>query len=180
MSKASKATSHNKRRRSKDQAPPPGGAFFVAPRHPELIVKLTHSLVNVTTMYLRFVYARPVEGIKSREGFFQAAREIEDNPLSDGVAHHRIDDLRDWFNDNLEHPERFSRSSPKALHHKTTKGLSWFKPTATKHIAKAFELKSVLDECGYTIDVLKECRVGYLLYEDEHQVVAEPFSDTAK
>ena len=56
--------------------------------------------------------------------------------------------------------------------------MSWFKPTAREHIAKAFELKSILDDNGYFIEVLKEDRIGFVVYEDEHQIVAEPFSET--
>ena len=56
--------------------------------------------------------------------------------------------------------------------------MSWFKASAKEHISKAFELKSVLEENGYAIEVLKESRLGYVVYEDDYQVVAEPFSDT--
>lgn len=130
-------------------------------------------------MYLRFVYAKPVYGMHSREGFFQAAAELANDPLADGFSVTRINMLRAWFCDHLELPERFSKSSSKGYSHRETKGLSWFKATASEHITKAFELKSVLEENGYGIEVIKEDRVGYIVYEDDHQVVAEPFSDTS-
>lgn len=56
--------------------------------------------------------------------------------------------------------------------------MSWFKPTALDHIGIAFELKPVMENKGFPIEVLKEKRLGYVVYEDDHQIVAEPFSDT--
>ncbi len=129
-------------------------------------------------MYLRFVYMKSVAGLRAREGIFQAAGELADDPLTDPVVVDRVDRLRIWFADNLDLPGRFSKTSSKGYFDKDTKGLSWFKPSAREHIARAFELKSILDEYGYAIEVLKTCRIGYVVYEDEHQIVAEPFADT--
>jgi hypothetical protein len=36
----------------------------------------------------------------------------------------------------------------------------------------------VLEKYGHPVTMLTESRVGYVVYEDELQVVAEPFSDT--
>ncbi|MCL6283047.1 hypothetical protein M3P21_05820 [Ruegeria sp. 2012CJ41-6] len=118
--------------------------------------------------------------MSAREGFFQAASEVVNNPLADALIVARIDMLREWFADHLEVPNRFSRSSSKGYYLRETRGLSWFKPTAIEHISKAFELKSILEESGYAIDVLKENRIGYVVYEDEHQIIAEPFAETSK
>ena len=117
--------------------------------------------------------------MKAREGFLQAAGTLADNELTDRFIMERIDSLRVWFCDNLELPERFSKTTSKGYYRRETKGLSWFKPSAKKHISKAFELKGILEECGYEVEVLKESRIGYVVYEDEYQVVAEPFADTA-
>ena len=132
-------------------------------------------------MYLRFVYAKPVDGMGAREGFFQAAGELIRDPLAEAATVERAQELRAWFNDNLERPERFSRGTSKAnrgFDGKETKGLSWFKPTAKEHLSKAFELMTLLIENGYAIEILKEKRIGYVVYEDDYQVVAEPFADT--
>lgn len=50
--------------------------------------------------------------------------------------------------------------------------LSWFKPTAREHISNMRALAAILDAHGITVDVLREQRPGYIVYEDEHQVVA--------
>jgi hypothetical protein len=40
------------------------------------------------------------------------------------------------------------------------------------------QLASILESHGYVVAIVREERVGYIVYEDEHQVVAEPFADT--
>ena len=40
------------------------------------------------------------------------------------------------------------------------------------------ELKRVLEANGHNGPVLQEDRVGYIVYRDEAQVIAEPFADT--
>jgi hypothetical protein len=55
--------------------------------------------------------------------------------------------------------------------------LSWFKDTAFDHIAKIRELVAILENHGAYVRMLKAKRVGYVVYEDEFQIVAEPFSD---
>ena len=101
------------------------------------------------------------------------------DPRSDALTIARVEELRLWFAYNLALPDRFCKSSAKGRYWRETKGLSWFKPDAHDHVGKAFELKALLDESGFGIDVLKECRIGYIVYEDACQIVAEPFSDTA-
>jgi hypothetical protein len=130
-------------------------------------------------MYLRFVYNNSVYGTHSRKGFSQAAAQLASDPSADVLSVSRVDELREWFGEHLELPERFLKTNSKGSYRRKTKRLRWFKPTATEHITKAFELKSVLEENGSGIDIPRESRIGYVVYEDDHQVVAAPFSDTA-
>jgi len=124
--------------------------------------------------FVRFVtiQADHVTGIKI--GFFKAAYQLwRDNRLSadDDVA---LRALLDWFDDMLEAPQRFSRSSNKHAH---GKGLSWFKPTADVHIKKAREILDILERNGVLSEMLTTTRPGYVLYEDDIQVCAVPFKD---
>ena len=41
-----------------------------------------------------------------------------------------------------------------------------------------YDIKRVLDANGHVVDILRQDRVGYLVYQDEFQVIAEPFADT--
>ena len=87
----------------------------------------------------------------------------------------KIQQAFDWFNSNLPHPTRFSLS---ARPNRKAQALSWFRPTALDHIARMRDYISVLDQYGLIIVVLKTARPGYVVYEDDYQVVAYPFADT--
>jgi len=39
-------------------------------------------------------------------------------------------------------------------------------------------VRRILAEYGYPVELVSEERVGYIVYEDDVQVVAEPFADT--
>jgi hypothetical protein len=41
-------------------------------------------------------------------------------------------------------------------------------------------IRDVLEKYGTQVDVVYETRLGYVVYEDEFQVVAEPFSETSR
>jgi len=113
-----------------------------------------------------------------REGFFHAAYNVKRNPGTSGIDIDRITEILGWFDDNLEEPIKFTKSTPKGGYRRFTKGISWFNPGAVNHIKKAFEICTILKEHGYHIDVLKTDRPGYIVYEDDNQIVAEPFNDT--
>ena len=49
--------------------------------------------------------------------------------------------------------------------------------TAKQHIDRIREMVAILEDHGVSVRMLKTDRVGHIVYEDEHQVVAEPFSD---
>ena len=55
--------------------------------------------------------------------------------------------------------------------------MCWFKSDALQHIAKAREMSCVLEQSGIYVWTIKTQRPGYVVYEDEYQVVAEPFAD---
>ena len=40
------------------------------------------------------------------------------------------------------------------------------------------ELKRIVEVNGYVVSVVQEEKIGYVVHEDEVQVVAEPFADT--
>ena len=59
-----------------------------------------------------------------------------------------------------------------------SRGISWFKDTAHVHIANIREMASILQRHGIPVTMLKAKRIGYVVYEDEYQILSEPFSDT--
>ena len=63
------------------------------------------------------------------------------------------------------------------FYRKKSRALSWFKDSAREHIAQARNLAAILQNHCVPVRMLKTDRVGYVVYEDEYQVVAEPFAD---
>jgi hypothetical protein len=113
-----------------------------------------------------------------RSGFFDAAYDVRNSPLTAPFVAHQIAEEIAWFAENLKKPTRFNRSQAKGAYRRNAKGLSWFKPTATEHIRRAFALSAILRDHGYAVMTLKTDRPGFVVYEDDHQIVAEPFADT--
>jgi hypothetical protein len=52
--------------------------------------------------------------------------------------------------------------------------LSWFKPAAGEHIRQMHRLKLALEACGVHVDILTTRDPGVIIWQDRHQLVAEP------
>jgi hypothetical protein len=128
-------------------------------------------------MYLRFVVADIDEDSERALGVFHAVRYLRDAGKLYAYEEDQHDMVRWWFNENLEKPTRFTASKP-PFYRKKNKAICWFKHTASEHLARVRELAAILDNHGVPVRTIKAKRVGYVVYEDEYQIVAEPFADT--
>jgi len=126
-------------------------------------------------MYIRFVISDHDQDSGRRQGLFQAAATLRDAGVLHVYEEEQLDALREWFNEHLEKPESFSRSRKP---HAKRIALSWFKDTAKRHINKMYEFTAILEAHGVHVEVIRTTRPGYVVYEDELQVIAEPFSET--
>ena len=125
--------------------------------------------------YLRFVVGE-VDPDSGRElGVFHAVLGLRENGELDPHEEEQHDRIRKWFNDHLEKPTRFTASKP-PFYRKKKKAISWFKDTAQEHLARMRLLVAILQNHGVSVRMLKTERVGYVVYEDEYQIVAEPFA----
>lgn len=126
--------------------------------------------------YVRFVCFQTVERQRNRLGVFQAmhlAEEAEDAP---DWALRELKALDIWFTRELATPRHFVSGGDRYRNRSQTDGqtgLSWFKPTATEHIARMHRLKAALEACGVHVEVLTTRDPGKVVWEDAHQVVAE-------
>jgi hypothetical protein len=111
-----------------------------------------------------------------REGVFQVARRLARSGTLSRPEQTRLDDLRTWFGKHLKVPERFTRT--RNASHKKIRGIAWFKDTAGDYLTRMRELARILVENDILVEVIETDRPGYVTYEDEIQLVAEPFSDT--
>ncbi|OJH42502.1 hypothetical protein [Cystobacter ferrugineus] len=126
-------------------------------------------------MFVRFVINRLDPDSGRRQGILQALRELRDDDLLLPEEQEVCDEVFAWLFDNLDRPDTFSRSRKR---HAAKVALSWFKPTAREHIARMHVLARVLEAHGLQVDIIEERRPGYIVHEDEYQVVAEPFQET--
>jgi hypothetical protein len=128
--------------------------------------------------YLRFIVSNvnPDSGVA--DGIFGAAYSLRDaKETSKNDRDFLVEQLK-WFAKNLPIPNRFNRSASKGYYRRNTRGIAWMRDDALEHIARMHEIKRVLEANGYTVRILEEDRIGYVVYKDDAQVIAEPFADT--
>jgi len=126
-------------------------------------------------MLVRFVTDWIDEDSCEAAGLFVAASWVRHNGDPAEVNLARLAELREWFNQHLDTPRRFNRSRRP---HRKKKAISWFKDSALEHIARAREMARLISASGVSVREIRTKRPGYILYEDEFQLVAEPFAET--
>ncbi len=124
---------------------------------------------------MRSVIADIDEDSERELGVFHAVGNLREQGKLLPHEEEQHDLIRQWFNENLEKPTRFTASKP-PVYRKKSKAISWFKDSAHEHLARVRSLVAILENHGVSVQMLKTDRVGYVTYEDEHQIVAEPFA----
>jgi hypothetical protein len=118
--------------------------------------------------YVRFVIGRKDEDSSVEQGIFQAAALALEWQNITGADADELNELRAWFSENLEKPTSFGRD-------KLRLGICWFKTDATKYISRIWEMVRILEHNGIYVKKIRTDKPGYVIYEDEWQLVAEPF-----
>lgn len=126
-------------------------------------------------MFIRFVIHSLDPDSGKRQGLFQALDNISKAGHLTAQQQAAYEETDAWFRKHLPVPSSFSRS--RKTHAKKV-ALSWFKPSASEHIGRMRQMAAILAVHGVDVDVLKETRPGYVVYEDPYQIVAEPYQDT--
>jgi hypothetical protein len=144
----------------------PGRLAFVETEDERFILERHDALEK--REYVRFVIGRKDEGSHVEQGIFQAAAQaLERQHVSDSDAD-ELNELRAWFSDNLEKPTSFGRD-------KLCLGICWFKSASTDHISRIWDMVEILERNGIYVKKIRTDKPGYVIYEDEWQLVAEPF-----
>lgn len=120
--------------------------------------------------YIRFVIGRKDEDSHVEQGIFQATALALEWQSITGSDAEELNELRAWFSDNLNRPTSFGRD-------KLRLGICWFKTEAAEHIARIWEMVQILERNGINVKNIRTDRPGYVIYEDEWQLVAEPFRE---
>ena len=128
--------------------------------------------------FVRFILneRHPDSGLE--DGLFRAAYARRDDSDVSEADRQGLEDCLEWFEKHLKVPDRFNRSKSKGYYRRASRGIAWFRDSAAECIARMHRVKHVLEKYGHQVDVLHETRLGYIIYEDDFQVVAEPFSET--
>jgi hypothetical protein len=127
-------------------------------------------------VYIRFVIGEIHPDSLTETGVFHVAYRLRDESALYEYEEGFLRELLKWFSENLETPSKFTNSKP-PYHSKKTKAISWFKDSAVEHIAKLRDIIAILQNHGIAVRMITTDRPGYVAYEDEHQIVAESFSD---
>jgi len=126
-------------------------------------------------VYIRFVVSEIHKKSQKRLGIFHAIRYLRDDGKMLPYEEEHTYEVMDWFEKNLDKPSGLSKAKS---NHSVDKALTWFKDSATEHISKMWEFVAVLEAHNIKVDVIKEEKLGYIVYEDDFQVAAEPFKET--
>jgi hypothetical protein len=128
-------------------------------------------------IYLRFVVEDIHKDSGKELGVFHAVLRLREQGKLDQHEEELHDLTRQWFNENLEKPTKFTASKP-PNYRKPAKAISWFKASAAEHPSHIRDLVKILESHHIDVQMLKTERVGYVVYEDQFQIVAEPFKET--
>ena len=123
-------------------------------------------------MFIRFFSGEIDKDSQVAAGLFCAASDLR---ASDGLPDYELEaltELKDWFNVHLASPFDHLPSD-----RRYERAVCWFKPTARLHIARAWELVTILERHDVLIWTIKTPRTGYVHYEDDVQVFARPYTD---
>jgi hypothetical protein len=144
----------------------PGRLAFVETEDERFILERHNPLEK--REYVRFVIGRKDEDSHVEQGIFQAAALALEWGNITGADAGELNELRAWFGDNLEEPTSFGRDTLRL-------GICWFKTHSDQHIARIWEMVRILERNGIYVKKIRTDKPGYLIYEDEWQIVAEPF-----
>lgn len=123
-------------------------------------------------MFIRFFSGEVDERSHVPAGLFCAASDLS---RSNDLPEYELDallELRDWFNRHLDSPFDYL---PEDIRY--DRAICWFKSTARQHLARAWELIALLERHDVLIWTIKSRKAGLIHYEDDAQVLAEPFHD---
>jgi len=128
-------------------------------------------------MFLRFITAEVHEESHQELGVFQAAYRLRNRNLLSNTEKEILREIHNWFDKNLKKPTRLTTAKP-PYYRKRQNGISWFKSSAREHIRKIQEMVALLKRHDVPVTMIKASRPGYIVYEDDFQVVAVPFADS--
>jgi hypothetical protein len=128
--------------------------------------------INGDVVFIRFFSGKVDEDSRVAAGLFQSAYDVRESHWLPKYEIDAIEELENWFRDHLKSPFDYLPEHPRYDH-----SICWFKSVAREHLARAWEMASILERNGVFIWTVKTERPGRVHYEDEVQVFALPSPD---
>ena len=127
----------------------------------------------VDLMFIRFVSGEINEASHVAAGLFCAAFDLIDEGQIPDYDHAELAELIDWFDLYLKGPfeyrlRRFWRAQ---------RSICWFKSGACEYVQRAWLMMNLLERNDVFMRMIKSRTVGFVIYEDEAQVLAYPSAD---
>ena len=138
-----------------------------------IVMRRKERVVNGELMFIRFVSSEIDEHSHVSAGLFCAAFKLIDEMVLSDHEYAAVADLMAWFRVNLRGPFEYRLRS----RWRAPRSICWFRCTAHEHLARARDLATILQDRDVLIRTVKCHKTGYILYEDEVQVLAQPFAD---
>jgi hypothetical protein len=117
--------------------------------------------------YVRFQSQFPDWDMGMPCGIFQTITHVTNSTSLPEYALEAIDLERAWFSQNLHSPVGQFRQMRRRW---PVNAISWFTADAVEHIRHAMNLKAILEEFSFPLDVLKSSNPGKIVYRDKFQV----------
>ena len=118
-------------------------------------------------MFIRFVSGEVDEDSQVLAGLFCAAHDL--NGYFPKYEVEALNELKKWFDINLESPVKHL-----PRYYRYERAVCWFKPTAREHLARAWEMITILERNDVLIWTIKSRKTGHIYYEDDAQIFAVP------
>jgi len=120
-------------------------------------------------MFIRFHSGDIDEQSHIATGLFCAATELHENARIPDYEFEALTGLLKWFDENMASPFDYLQCESRY-----DRAVCWFKSDAHEHLAQAWQLVAILERNDILIWTIKSPRIGFVHYEDEVQVLAQP------
>ena len=127
----------------------------------------------VNLMFIRFVCGEIDEDSHVAAGLFCAAFDLIYAGELPDHDYAELSELMRWFRLHLKGPFEHRLRKP----WRAQRSICWFKSDACEYVKRAWLMMNVLERNDVFMRMIKSRSVGYVIYEDEAQVLAQPSAD---
>lgn len=127
-------------------------------------------------MFIRFVSGEIDSDSHVRAGIFCAACDVIDRQTLSDADFEELAELMCWFRLHLKGPFEHRLRKP----WRAPRSICWFKAEAHEHVKHAWQMVNVLERNDVFMGMIKARTAGYIIYEDEAQVLAQPSADVRR